>query len=96
MMRHHGQRAEEIERQILSVVDRYFEDGATVCRTITDRWLDLVENAVRSGKLPRRNEHLAALGPKLPRQAERSDVEESTQDVIGDPGDIVIIALVAQ
>jgi GMP synthase-like glutamine amidotransferase len=53
MTRHHGQRADEIERQILSEIDRYFEGGAMFCRTVTDRWLDLVQDAARSRKTTR-------------------------------------------
>jgi GMP synthase (glutamine-hydrolysing) len=42
MTRHHGEEAEAVERRVLSEVDTYFEAGAAFCRTITDRWLDLV------------------------------------------------------
>jgi GMP synthase (glutamine-hydrolysing) len=42
MTRHYGNQAEAIERRVLSEIDAYFEDGAGFCRTITDRWLDLV------------------------------------------------------
>jgi GMP synthase (glutamine-hydrolysing) len=43
MTRHHGDRAEIVEQRVLSEVDSYFEAGATFCRTITDRWLELVD-----------------------------------------------------
>ena len=43
MTRHFGGCAEAVERRVLSEVDAYFDAGADFCRTITDRWLDLVE-----------------------------------------------------
>jgi GMP synthase (glutamine-hydrolysing) len=42
MTRHYGDQAEAVERRVLSEVDAYFDGGAAFCRTITDRWLDLV------------------------------------------------------
>ena len=44
MTRHFGDQAEVVERRVLSEVDRHFEAGATFCRTMTDRWLDLVSS----------------------------------------------------
>ena len=38
--KHH---AETVERRVLSEVDAYFDAGADFCRTITDRWLDLID-----------------------------------------------------
>ena len=43
MTRHFGDHAEAVERRVLSEVDAYFDAGADFCRTITDRWLDLVD-----------------------------------------------------
>jgi GMP synthase (glutamine-hydrolysing) len=45
MRRHYGDQAEAVERRVLSEVDAYFEDGAAFCRTITDRWLSLVNSS---------------------------------------------------
>lgn len=45
MKRHYGDRAEAIERRVLSDVDAYFEGGAAFCRTFTDRWLNLVSSS---------------------------------------------------
>ena len=45
MTRHYGDQAEAIERRVLSEVDAYFDDGAAFCRTLTDRWLDLVKSS---------------------------------------------------
>lgn len=45
MTRHFGDQAEAVERRVLSEVDAYFESGATFCRTVTDRWLDLVNSS---------------------------------------------------
>jgi GMP synthase (glutamine-hydrolysing) len=45
MTRHYGDQAEEVERRVLSEVDAHFEDGAAFCRTVTDRWLDLVNSS---------------------------------------------------
>lgn len=42
MVRHFGEQAEVVETNVLSEIDRYFEDGAAFCRTVTDHWLDLV------------------------------------------------------
>jgi GMP synthase-like glutamine amidotransferase len=42
MTRHFGDQAEAVERRVLLEVDRHFEAGATFCRAMTDRWLDLV------------------------------------------------------
>lgn len=44
MTRHFGGQAEAAERRVLSEVDRHFQAGAAFCRTITDRWLDLVSS----------------------------------------------------
>lgn len=43
MTRHFGDQAEAVERRVLSEVDTYFDAGADFCRTITNRWLDLVD-----------------------------------------------------
>ena len=43
MTRHFGDHAEAVERTVLSEVDTYFDAGADFCRTVTDRWLDLVD-----------------------------------------------------
>jgi GMP synthase-like glutamine amidotransferase len=42
MTRHFGDQAEAVEGRVLSEVDSHFQAGAAFCRTITDRWLDLV------------------------------------------------------
>jgi len=52
MTRHYGERAEEIERRVLSEIEAYFESGAAFCRTVTDRWLDLVEGAASRASRP--------------------------------------------
>jgi len=59
MTRHYGEEAEAVEQRVLSEIDRYYEDGAAFCRTITDRWLDLVERAADAPALPARSKHLA-------------------------------------
>jgi GMP synthase (glutamine-hydrolysing) len=51
MTRHHGDQAEVVERRVLSEVDLYFESGAAFCRSMTDRWLNLV--AASRGKASR-------------------------------------------
>lgn len=43
MTRHFGDYAEATERRIHSEVDTYYDAGADFRRTITDRWLDLVD-----------------------------------------------------
>jgi GMP synthase-like glutamine amidotransferase len=43
MTRHFGDQAEAVERRVLSEVDAYFDAGEDFCKTITDRWLDLVD-----------------------------------------------------
>jgi GMP synthase-like glutamine amidotransferase len=43
MTRHFGDRAKVVERRALSEIDTYFDAGAGFCRTITGRWLDLVD-----------------------------------------------------
>jgi GMP synthase-like glutamine amidotransferase len=48
MTRFHGERAEAVEQEVLSEIDRYFEAGAQFCKTITDRWLDLVESRIQT------------------------------------------------
>ena len=48
MTRHHGAQAEAVEQRVLAEIDRRFEEGATFCRTMADRWLDLVERAAAS------------------------------------------------
>ena len=48
MTRHYGDKAEAIEQRVLAEVDSYFEAGATFCRTVTDRWIDLVESRPRA------------------------------------------------
>ncbi len=45
MTKHYRDRAEAVERHVLSEVDAYFENGAAFCRAITDRWLDLVNSS---------------------------------------------------
>ena len=42
MERHYGDQAESVEGRVLTEIDEHFEDGAAFCRTVTDRWLDLV------------------------------------------------------
>lgn len=49
MTRHYGDAAEAVEKRVLSEIDAHFEAGATFCRTMTDRWLDLAM-AARAGK----------------------------------------------
>jgi GMP synthase (glutamine-hydrolysing) len=56
MTRHYGEQAEAVERRVLSEIDSYFEGGAAFCRTITDRWLDLV---IASRTAPSRRQRLA-------------------------------------
>ena len=45
MIRHYGDRAEAVEARILAEIETHFEGGAAFCRTMTDRWLDLVTAA---------------------------------------------------
>lgn len=64
MTRHYGCQAEDVERRVLSEIDAYFEAGAAFCRAITDRWLNLVENASTArvaSKLARRRAQLGAI-----------------------------------
>ena len=42
MTRHYGDEAEVVEARVLKEIDTHFETGATFCRLITNRWLDLV------------------------------------------------------
>lgn len=42
MTRHYGDEAEAVEKRVMSEIDTHFDDGAAFCRTMTDRWLDLV------------------------------------------------------
>ena len=42
MKRHYGDRAEAVERRVLSEIEEHFEEGVVFCRAMTDRWLDLV------------------------------------------------------
>jgi len=56
MTRHYGDQAEAVEQRVLAEIDRYFEEGATFCRTTTDRWLDLV---VTSEVAPLHSRHSA-------------------------------------
>ncbi|HEY1382126.1 MAG TPA: type 1 glutamine amidotransferase [Dongiaceae bacterium] len=51
MTQHYGDQAEAVERRVLSEIDTYFERGAAFCRTMTDRWLDLVESAAKSREM---------------------------------------------
>jgi GMP synthase-like glutamine amidotransferase len=56
MTRHYGDQVEAVEKRVLSEIDKYFESGAAFCKTMTDRWLDLViTSAATSG----RSRHLA-------------------------------------
>jgi GMP synthase-like glutamine amidotransferase len=50
MTRYHGDQAVAVEKRVLLEIDRYFEDGAAFCRTMTDRWLDLVESVAGARK----------------------------------------------
>jgi GMP synthase-like glutamine amidotransferase len=43
MQRNFGDQAEAREAQALLEADLYFEQGSTFCRTMTERWLDLVD-----------------------------------------------------
>jgi hypothetical protein len=45
MTRHFGNQAPAQEARALREADLYFEQGAAFCRTMTNRWLDLVEQA---------------------------------------------------
>ena len=45
MTRHYGEQAEEVEKKVLLEVDTHFDAGASFCRMIADRWLDLVDMA---------------------------------------------------
>jgi GMP synthase-like glutamine amidotransferase len=42
MTRHYGDQAAAVEERVLSEIADHFEGGAAFCRTVTDRWLDLV------------------------------------------------------
>lgn len=52
MTRHYGDQAEAVEKRVLSEIERYFEGGAAFCRTMTERWLDLVESAAKARETP--------------------------------------------
>ena len=56
MTRHYGDQVEAVEKRVLSEIDKYFESGAAFCRTMTDRWLELV---ITSAATSRRSRHLA-------------------------------------
>ncbi len=56
MTRHYGDEAEAVEKRVHSEIDKYFESGAAFCRTMTDRWLDLV---VASAAISGRSRHWA-------------------------------------
>lgn len=45
MTRHYGEKAEAVEKRVLSEIEKHFDGGADFCRTMTDRWLDLVTAA---------------------------------------------------
>ncbi|HTO82521.1 MAG TPA: type 1 glutamine amidotransferase [Methylomirabilota bacterium] len=45
LQRHFGSAAEAEEARVLAEVERHFAEGETFCRTVTARWLDLVEEA---------------------------------------------------
>lgn len=45
MTRHYDDGAEAVEKRVLSEIETHFEGGAAFCRTMTDRWLDLVTAA---------------------------------------------------
>jgi GMP synthase-like glutamine amidotransferase len=47
LVRHYGDRAEAEAARVAREVEAYFEAGAAFCRTVTDRWADLV--AARRG-----------------------------------------------
>ena len=47
MQRNFGAEAELHEARALRDTERYFDDGVAFCRTMTMRWLDLVERAAR-------------------------------------------------
>ena len=40
--RHYGELAELVAADVVASVEAHFEEGAEFCRTLTDRWLDLV------------------------------------------------------
>ena len=54
MTRHFGEAAEAVERQVLAEIDRHFDDGATFCRSMSGRWLDLVAKRVAHAMPDRR------------------------------------------
>jgi GMP synthase (glutamine-hydrolysing) len=47
MTRHYGDQAEAVEQRVLLEIDEHFESGAAFCRTMADRWLDLVGRAAK-------------------------------------------------
>ncbi|WP_119301337.1 type 1 glutamine amidotransferase [Dongia deserti] len=49
MKRHYGDEAEAVEKRVLSEIETHFDSGVTFCRTMTDRWLDLVAAARGTG-----------------------------------------------
>ncbi|HVJ44121.1 MAG TPA: type 1 glutamine amidotransferase [Dongiaceae bacterium] len=51
MQRNFGAEAEAREAQALMEADRHFAQGTRFCRTMTDRWLDLVTTAQRERQL---------------------------------------------
>jgi len=45
LQRHFGDTAEAEEARVIAEVERHFAEGETFCRTVTARWLDLVEES---------------------------------------------------
>src|SRR5690606_27597626 len=60
MERHYGELAPLVERAVIAGVERHFDAGLDFARTVTDRWMDLVEErraarpARRRSAAPRR------------------------------------------
>jgi GMP synthase-like glutamine amidotransferase len=52
MTRNFGDQAETREVQALREADQYFDQGVAFCRTMTGRWLDLVERSVAQRHAP--------------------------------------------
>jgi len=45
LQRHFGPHAEAEEARVIAEVERHFAEGEAFCRTVTTRWLDLVEES---------------------------------------------------
>lgn len=52
MVANFGDQAEARETQALNEADRYYDQGVAFCQTMTERWLDLVEESIAGRGTP--------------------------------------------